>query len=103
MSRCNWLYHAALRGCLIAVLSAIPLGLLAQENDPQQPAQTRNPEQTAPTPAQPRPPLTVTTRPAGIEPEKTVEANWSQPNCRQPQSHDEADLCQQRRISKATE
>ena len=35
--------------------------------------------------------------------EKSAEPNWEKPNCQNPQNHDEADLCEQRRMSDAAE
>jgi hypothetical protein len=47
-------------------------------------------------------PVTVV-GPVSIDREQTVEPDWNKPECSGAKSHDEADLCQQRRMAKAAE
>lgn len=35
--------------------------------------------------------------------EQAIKTNWGNPECSKPQNHDEADLCEQRRMAKAAE
>jgi hypothetical protein len=100
MSFSSRLHNIALGGFLAALLFA-PLALSAQDNKAKQKAQTTQPQ---PTEQRPAAPLSVTvTGPVTIEREKTVEPNWKKPSCDAPQNHDEADLCQQIRMSEAAE
>ena len=51
-----------------------------------------------------KPAISVTvTDPIRIAPEVPIERNWNTANCALPQSHDEADLCEQKRMAKAAE
>jgi hypothetical protein len=93
------LHNIALGGLLAGLLFASAVS--AQENEPAQKAQAPQPQQTEQRPARP---LSVTvTGPVSIEREKSVEPNWKKPSCDAPQNHDEADLCQQIRMSEAAE
>lgn len=47
-------------------------------------------------------PITVI-GPVGLEREKTVEPDWTKPNCEKPSNHDEADLCQQMSMAVAAQ
>ena len=87
---------ALLSGAILVVASA----LHAQDNSKQQP-QAAPPEQAQP---QPNPPLPVTvTGTVRVGREKEVEPDWNNLKCDQAKSHDEADLCEQRRMAKAAE
>jgi hypothetical protein len=98
MSRRDWLYHVAVRGCLIAALS-VPLSGLAQEDEPQD---QREAGQSRDAKEQANPSHFGSISRIERE-EKKKEPDWNSPKCDQPQTHDEADLCEQRRMSKAAE
>jgi hypothetical protein len=95
MSRSDWLHHVAVRRCLIVALFVIPA--LAQENKTGNQAQTTEAQATK-NQAGPSPGRFLLEW--GKEKDNT---DWGKPKCNQPQSHDEADLCEQRRMSKAAE
>jgi hypothetical protein len=95
--------HKFAFGGFLATLLLAPLIVSGQENKAEQRAQTTQPQKaeqhtTPPLPVTVTGPVTVT-----IEREKTVEPNWKKPSCDAPQNHDEADLCQQIRMSEANE
>jgi len=95
MSRRYWLSAIAL-GFLIATGSGF-----AQDQQVNDQTKTYTPDQPA---KYSKPPLAVTViGPVNIEPGKTIEPNWGEPNCKSVQNHDEADLCQQLRMAKAAE
>ena len=100
----NWLHHVAIRGCVIGALVVGSAGSLlnAQDNPQEQPqASAPNNDQQQASPPSPVP--VIVTEPIRIEREKTVDPNWRKPECGQPQNHDEADLCEQRRMAEAAE
>jgi hypothetical protein len=73
----------------------LPLGSYGQTQQQKQIPQPPKIEQ------RPAPPTVAS--PVTVEREKSVEPNWSKPSCDKPQNHDEADLCQQIRMSEAAE
>lgn len=90
------LYCAALGGILVALAT----GLHAQDHREQQPQAT--PAQQAQ--ERPQPPLPITiTAPVRVEREKEIEPDWNSLKCSEAKSHDEADLCEQRRMAKSAE
>lgn len=92
----DWLYRLAIRGCLIVALLFPLAGLLAQEDKPAEQPKTDQPSEAVEQP---------TSKPAAIPSDRpqSSDADWAKPKCENPQSHDEADLCEQRRMSKASE
>jgi hypothetical protein len=86
------LHHVALRGCLIAALSLVAVSANAQK----QPDQETKTSQPAPAVEQSADPPGAVALPERKQP---VEPDWSKPNCDSPQQHNEADLCQQIRMS----
>lgn len=100
MFECNWLRSGAIFGSLIA---ATILCASASDGQPNV-SQPQNPASTNQTQHFSRPPSPVTViGPIALEREKAVESDWAKPNCATPSSHDEADLCQQQRMSQASE
>lgn len=97
----NRLHIVAFRGCLIAVVVFLSAALHAQENNAEKQRETPTTQQTQPKPSQPLP-ITVV-GPISLEREKAVEPDWNKTDCNKPQNHDEADLCEQRRMAKAAE
>jgi hypothetical protein len=91
----NWLHHVAVRGCLIAIFIFCCSALHAQENNSQQQPEAAPTNSTQENSAQ--------NSPLPGEREQTVKTDWGNPECGQAQSHDEADLCEQRRMAKAAE
>jgi hypothetical protein len=81
---------------LIAAIFAAPV--LAQEDKTEQQPKAEQADKTN----QQAAPQTWQLR-LRFEREKSVETNWSKPNCDQPQNHEEADLCEQRRMSEAAQ
>jgi hypothetical protein len=96
MSFSGRLHNIALGGCVAALLFA-PFALSAQENKAKQKNQAKQPqaEQKAPAPQPPPAPA--------IDGPKPVETDWNKVECAKPKNHDEADLCEQRRMSQAAE
>lgn len=85
--------NVAALGFLIAAIFAFPVS--GQENHPEQKAKAAETENTGPnTPS--------ANAPRSPE-DKQPETNWGQPNCENPNTQPEADLCQQRRMAKAAE
>ena len=94
----NWLHNLALRGCLIAAALCCASALNAQENTQQQDKATPT-QETQNSAAQPL--AVIISGPVSLEREKPVETNWNEPKCGAAQSHDEADLCEQRKMAEA--
>jgi hypothetical protein len=92
----GWLYKFALGGCLAALL-IFPTLASDKENNAPQKAQTQKTDEGQQTPAPQPPPLPA------IDGEKPVETDWNKVECAKPKNHDEADLCEQRRMSQAAE
>jgi hypothetical protein len=86
----------ALGGCLSAPLF-FPVALSAQENNAKQQTDIQQSPTAQQTPA-PEPTPSV-----GIDRPKPVETDWKKVECTEPKGHDEADLCEQRRMSQAAE
>jgi hypothetical protein len=99
MSLSNRLQSVAVRGCVIATL-AIASASYAQDNREQKPE--TSPAQQTQERAKPSIPITITA-PVRVEREKEVEPDWDKLKCGEAKSHDEADLCEQRRMAKAAE
>lgn len=99
MSFRSRLHHIAFRGCLIAAV-LLPGESYAQDNNTpvtQQPAQ----QQTAPDQSRPAP----VSEPPGPVPaeQQKADAPAYDPRCDRPKDREDADLCEQRRMSKAAE
>ena len=98
---CGWLRNTAIGGCWIAAavfFASASYGqpsALQPQNSIASPAQAQNYS---------KPPLPITViGPIGLEREKTAQTDWAKPNCEKPNSHDEADLCQQITMAAATQ
>lgn len=78
MSRRYWLRHLAFGGCIVAFLSAS----YAQDDSNQK---------------------RQTSQATEAQKQKVVEPNWNKPRCGEAKSHNEADLCEQRRMAEAAE
>ena len=90
MSLGNRLFYVAIRGCLIsALLLILASGGGAQSNPTALPTQPQQ-QQTVP------PPPSVVQQPIPKPPHYQV-------SCERPEDHEAADLCEQRRMSKASE
>jgi len=93
MSYSGRLLIIAVGGCLIALLS---FALSSEEHQPQQQAYAQQAStehrQAASGSAQ-----------LSVNREDPIKTDWSKPECDNPKGHDEADLCEQRRMSKAAE
>jgi hypothetical protein len=98
MSLGNRMFCVATRGCLIASLAFASFALHAQDK-PQEKPQASPATQAEPKPAPPLLPVTI----GPAEREKAVEPDWDKLKCGEAKSHDEADLCEQRRMAKAAE
>ena len=85
-----WLRNISIGGCLVAAVLFVA-GLLNAEENSNQGIPTEAVQQQAVTP----PPPAVTDSKESI--------NWNEPKCGAAQSHDEADLCEQRKMAKAAE
>ncbi len=94
-----WICFVAL--AVWAVTASLPLDVLPPlggENNSKQHSQARQTNKAENQPAdQSLTPLIV------LQGENPVETNWGKPNCKNPQNHDEADLCQQIRIANVAE
>jgi hypothetical protein len=98
MPRRDWLRYVAVRGFLIVALS-LPLTGLAQEDNPREQSESEQAHSTKQnTDAQPNSTTSFIRLEWGKEKNET---NWGKPQCEQPRTHDEADLCEQRRMSDA--
>jgi hypothetical protein len=98
MSIGDRLHRVAVRGCV--TLAAFSW-LACESNAQQQQRATPPSEQTQNYTARPAPVTVV--GPVAIEREQPIETDWNRPKCGSAQSHDEADLCEQRRMAKAAE
>jgi hypothetical protein len=81
-------------GLLAAAIFAA--SALAQEDKPAEQPKTDQPNEAVQQP-------THQTWPLPPDRPQSADADWAKPKCENPQSHDEADLCEQRRMSKAAE
>ena len=96
MSFSNWLHNFPLRECLIAA-TLFPLSSFAQDQQGRQPesaASTQNQQRTS------EPLSVVVVGPVEMR-VKADDADWNSPKCDAVRSHDEADLCEQRKMAKA--
>lgn len=113
MSFSSRLHHVAVRGCLAASLGVAGFNWSAvaqnvsqpKDNAPQQKAQ---PEQTAPRAVvipgrDGQSPTFVFVVPIIVPEQKKAEPGTYESSCSSPKNHDEADLCEQRRMAKAAE
>ncbi len=96
MSKSYWLYCAAIGGCLVA-FSWVSYA----QDDRDQKGSTPPAPQAQPSP-KPSLPISVTGT-VRVEREKEIEPDWNKLKCSEAKSHDEADLCEQRRMSEAAE
>src|SRR5689334_13162944 len=71
---------------------------LGQENNPEQHTTAKQTDKNKNQSAPQSPALRINS-----QGEKPVETEWKKPNCKNPKSHDEADLCQQIRVADAAE
>lgn len=94
----DWLHNVAVRGCLIAAIVFVS-GSLHAENDAGKQPEAAQAQQNKQNPAAPL--SVMISSPVSIEREKTVEPDWNKTECGKAQSHDEADLCEQRKMAKA--
>ncbi|WP_148287934.1 DUF6471 domain-containing protein [Rhodopseudomonas sp. B29] len=103
MSYCDRLHYIAIRVCLIAAVLGLPLAgeCRAQpyNGTSDQGAQAKQP---APNPAAPAP-VTQQAQPVPVAEQQKPEPTPYDPHCDSPKGHDESDLCEQRRMSKAAE
>lgn len=91
--------RTAIALCLVVLL--LPLTALHAQDDARQKPEAAAPQQNQNTSSQP---LTVRiTGPVRLEREKEIEPDWSRLKCEEAKSHDEADLCEQRRMAEAAE
>jgi len=97
MSQRDWLHCVAIGGCLVLWAAASHA-----QNDAEQQPQTAPPAQAEKKTEPPPVPVTIS-GPVRIEREKEVEPDWNKLKCSEAKSHDEADLCEQRRMSNAAE
>lgn len=98
MSLGNWLHRLAVGGVALALVVG---GVSYAQDDQSQDRVTPHSEKAQP---KPEPPLPIAIHgPVRVELEKEVEPNWHSLKCDQAKSHDEADLCEQRRMAKAAE
>lgn len=95
MSCRYWLYNFAIGGILVAAVLVLLFWSGQTDNRYQQSG--ASPPQQAQQNATADPALAM------VGAEGTVETDWNSPKCGQPKSHDEADLCEQRRMAKAAE
>jgi hypothetical protein len=89
------LLQLAVGGYLIAGILLTPPTSAQEHNSgdqPKSPQSSETKEQAAPKPP-----------PGSPDGEQPVKTDWSNSPCDQRQNHDEADLCEQRRLSKDTE
>lgn len=98
MSKRYRLYCVAAGGVLVAFAA----GLHAQDH------RERNPETAQPAQAEPKtspsPSLPIiVTGPVRVERDNKPEPDWDKLKCGEAKSHEEADLCEQRRMAKAAE
>jgi hypothetical protein len=89
----DWLHFIAAGGCLIVFLT-VAGAVLAQGNKSEQQSKAGQTNDANKQPAPQSPAFRVI-----LKWEKPDETNWSKPNCENPQSHDEADLCEQRHLA----
>jgi len=97
----HWLHRIAVGGILVACLGFASFALRAQ-NKVQQKPPTPPAAQAEPKPASQPLPVTIT-GPVRLEREQTVEPDWNKLKCGDAKSHDEADLCEQRKMAKSAE
>lgn len=96
MSFRNRLSHPFIGVGIAVVAMLVIAGTLNRKHDSYQQRQTFKAATAQQQPAEP------TTMPSPKGPE-AVETNWGKPECSQPKTHDEADLCEQRRMAEAAE
>lgn len=99
MSKRDWLHRVASAGLLVACSVVASHAQGHRESQPETPQSQQNEPQSNPSPPSP---ITIT-GPIRVEREKEPQPDWNKLNCGEAKSHEEADLCEQRRMAKAAE